>query len=488
MKKENQISPKIISLSFVVFVLLAITTFYIFAWTEPTTAPPGGNVAVPINTGGDSQYKTGKLGASASGVDPSYGLTIGSSGIKATGNSYFEGALTVTTDITANDDIIFNGELMPDGSTCANNQILQKIGADNWDCVNMPSGGTLSGSGTANYVSKWTAGTTLGNSQIFDNGTNVGIGTTGPDNKLEVRNGAIEIEYDNQDSKLRFHDPNNVWYSMGIDVSDGGKFKINYGGNIGDNSHITMMTNGNVGIGTTGPGEKLQVAGGMFWLTGLTENTANINGLGFWGGDNGGGIYARGTTGAGSLNIFNTAGSIYLATTGNVGIGTTAPVQRLTVAGQIAINDNNTRIYEGGGNAVRIQTNSGYIDIGPQNTSYAHIYTDRTSGFYFNEELRAPAFYYSSDVTLKDNIKPLENSLERILQLQGVSFNWKSGREYSIGLIAQDVEKIFPELVSEVDGLKSIEYGKLVAPLIESIKEQQKEIEELRLEIEKLKK
>ncbi|MBU1046033.1 hypothetical protein KJ616_02850 [Patescibacteria group bacterium] len=192
MKKENQISPKIVSLSFAILVLLLVSAFYIFAWTEPTTAPPGGNVAVPLNTGSDSQYKVGKLGAFTSGIDPSYGLTIGSSGIKATGNSYFEGALTATTDITANDDIVFNGELMPDGATCSNNQILQKIGADNWDCVNMPSGGTLSGSGTANYISKWTAGTTLGNSQIFDNGTGVGIGTSNPgSNKLYVNGNAF---------------------------------------------------------------------------------------------------------------------------------------------------------------------------------------------------------------------------------------------------------------------------------------------------------
>ncbi|MCX6738300.1 MAG: hypothetical protein NTY11_02710, partial [Candidatus Parcubacteria bacterium] len=90
MKKENQISPKVISLSFAVIVMLFVTAFYIFAWTEPTTAPPGGNVAVPINTGSDSQFKTGKLGASTTGIDASYGLTVGSSGIKATGVSYFE--------------------------------------------------------------------------------------------------------------------------------------------------------------------------------------------------------------------------------------------------------------------------------------------------------------------------------------------------------------------------------------------------------------
>ena len=432
MKKENQISPKIISLSFAVLVLLSVTAFYIFAWTEPTAPPPGGNVAVPLNTGGDSQYKTGKLGASATGVDPSYGLTVGSAGIKATGNSYFEGALTVTTDITANDDIIFNGELMPDGATCANNQILQKIGADNWDCVNMPGGG-ITGSGTANYVSKWTAGTVLGNSQIFDNGTNVGIGTTAPARKFQVSESAV------------------TW---GMRVQTGAGY-IDFGPASTGGAHIYT--------------DRAQ-----FYFNkplNLVTNPSRIIAYSTY-------PLALNAGGSDRLTILSN---------GNVGIGTTNPVQRLTVAGQIAVNDNNTRIYEGSGNAVRIQTNSGYIDIGPQNTSYAHIYTDRTSGFYFNEELRAPAFYYTSDIAFKEDVLPLENSLDKILDLQGVSFTWKDNREPSIGLIAQDVEEIFPEAVSGEEGEKAVNYGVLVAPLIEAIKEQQGQINELQAEIEQLK-
>jgi len=71
--------------------------------------------------------------------------------------------------------------------------------------------------------------------------------------------------------------------------------------------------------------------------------------------------------------------------------------------------------------------------------------------------------------------------------LQGVSFNWKENNEPSIGLIAQDVEKIFPEAVSGEEGSKAVNYGVLVAPLIEATKEQQKQIEALKAEIELLK-
>ena len=68
------------------------------------------------------------------------------------------------------------------------------------------------------------------------------------------------------------------------------------------------------------------------------------------------------------------------------------------------------------------------------------------------------------------------------MKLDGIYFDWKESGEKSIGLIAQDVEKVFPEIVNteEGTGLKSIEYAKLVAPLIEAVKEQQKMIDEQR--------
>ena len=91
----------------------------------------------------------------------------------------------------------------------------------------------------------------------------------------------------------------------------------------------------------------------------------------------------------------------------------------------------------------------------------------------------ATAYFYTSDKSLKKDIKPLDGALEKVTKLQGVSFAWKEDGKKSVGLVAQDVEKVYPELVgtNPSTGLKSVEYGNLVAPLIEAVKEQQKTIE-----------
>ena len=92
---------------------------------------------------------------------------------------------------------------------------------------------------------------------------------------------------------------------------------------------------------------------------------------------------------------------------------------------------------------------------------------------------------------LKENITPLQNVLDRVLQLNGVNFTWRSDDTHSpdIGFIAQDVQKIFPELVVEDknDGMLSVKYMNMTAVLTEAIKELHKELEEAKKEIEELK-
>ena len=76
----------------------------------------------------------------------------------------------------------------------------------------------------------------------------------------------------------------------------------------------------------------------------------------------------------------------------------------------------------------------------------------------------------NSDESIKTNIKPIENALEKVLQLRGVEFNYKEHGTKSIGVIAQEIEKVFPELVYGGE-IKSVAYQNLVAVLIEAIKE-----------------
>jgi hypothetical protein len=104
-----------------------------------------------------------------------------------------------------------------------------------------------------------------------------------------------------------------------------------------------------------------------------------------------------------------------------------------------------------------------------------------------NGHISAYAYWYLSDARFKTNVTSLNDTtaLAKILQLRPVTFNWinstAGNNGTQIGLIAQDVEKIFPEVVNTANetGLKSIEYGNLIAPVISAMQEQQKQISEL---------
>jgi len=113
-------------------------------------------------------------------------------------------------------------------------------------------------------------------------------------------------------------------------------------------------------------------------------------------------------------------------------------------------------------------------------------YADTSGNFY------AQGFYYSSDRNLKKNIQPLSGfqSLLNLERLQGVSFDWKSNGQPDLGLVAQDVQKVYPELVSNngVNGTLAVNYAGFIAPLIETVKLQQREIENLQQQIDELKK
>jgi hypothetical protein len=102
--------------------------------------------------------------------------------------------------------------------------------------------------------------------------------------------------------------------------------------------------------------------------------------------------------------------------------------------------------------------------------------------------------FYASDRTLKENIKPISNSLEKLNKLNGVSFDWvdeyiaeRGGedgyfvRKSDIGVIAQEVEEVLPEAVAtREDGIKAVKYERIIPLLIEAIKELQQQVNDLK--------
>jgi trimeric autotransporter adhesin len=101
----------------------------------------------------------------------------------------------------------------------------------------------------------------------------------------------------------------------------------------------------------------------------------------------------------------------------------------------------------------------------------------------------ATSYLTSSDRNLKTDIIPLSGALEKILTLRGYSFSWKSDNRKDIGIIAQEVESAYPDLVhtDPKSGYKSVEYANLIAPMIEAMREQQSIIEKQQQEIDALK-
>lgn len=104
-----------------------------------------------------------------------------------------------------------------------------------------------------------------------------------------------------------------------------------------------------------------------------------------------------------------------------------------------------------------------------------------------NGSIRCVSLTQTSDVRLKKSIAPLMNTLDKVIALRGVRYQWKDG-DYSesqssesseIGLIGQEVESVYPELVAtDSDGYVSLNYSRLTAVLVEAIKEQQQLIQQ----------
>jgi len=226
---------------------------------------------------------------------------------------------------------------------------------------------------------------------------------------------------------------------------------------------ITILRNGNTGVGTTTPAGRLHVFNGSSGTTGpylpmvVENNSSTYINLLCPATDEEGILFGKAGNPAHGGIIYNNAGNtdgfqfrtngnvarMVITSAGNIGIGTIAPSEKLFVNGNV----------------------------------------------------KASAYLTISDIRYKKNIEPLKYSLEKVLQLQAVSYDIKkefqntSDTNKQIGFIAQDIEEIIPEVVqTSNDGYKAIDYSRLTAVLAGAIKEQQIQIEELKLEVRELKK
>ena len=162
----------------------------------------------------------------------------------------------------------------------------------------------------------------------------------------------------------------------------------------------------------------------------------------------------------------------------------------MTVAGNItAVN-----YYGNGANLTGISAGLSVSDDTSTNATRYILFDDATSGtisainvssskLTFNPSsgtLSATIFTSTSDERVKTNIRPITNALDITEQLSGVRFNWKENNLPSLGLIAQEVEKVLPEVVNtDSEDMKSINYSSLVSLLVEAIKELNQKVENL---------
>ena len=158
--------------------------------------------------------------------------------------------------------------------------------------------------------------------------------------------------------------------------------------------------------------------------------------------------------------------------------------------------DNNTGVYRIGADEVGVSAGGAErMRVTALGVGVLGGVPTATNAIVVNGKVKSTGINETSDGRLKKNIVPIESALTKILSLKGVTYDWRMeefpernflvGKQY--GLIAQELEKIIPELVdTDEEGWKSIEYSHLVPVLIEAIKEQQAIIANQQLELTSL--
>ncbi len=392
--------------------------------------------------------------------------------------------------------------------------------------------------------------------RITDEGL-VGVGNSDPQEALSVSSSTMSTlqEYDlfsiGDDTLAN----RRAVFSYYVANSDNASY-LGIRGKANGGSHLVIQGDGDVGVGTASPQAKLAIEGDILINDGTAQanyvlTSVDASGVAQW----------RDIAAIPGSGYWTQSGSDLYAnnTIWEVGIGNSAPQDKLHVTGDVRIENGALAIDDGtnvmnvlaqfgtfnGGHNIQLQSGATFVlgsgegasnlvsrSLVSDGTENLHIASDQDISFWTNVQVvgsetellflsrngvigindTSPDVSYdlniagdaiaakwdtSSDIRLKKNITPLYNVLDALQNINGVRFDWRT-EEYpdrgfdedrQIGLIAQEVEAFFPELVTTGDeGYKSVAYDQMVPILLEAIKEQQGQIADLQAQIDELRK
>ncbi len=451
------------------------------------------------------------------------------------------------------------------------------VSADASGNLSVTSGSAITGSGTTNYIARWTpSGSVLGIGTLYDDGTYVGVGTSSPGAyKLNV-NGDLGISGDGAIIGIGSGGGIAPRISYGYSSSASGGYGSMAVGYIAQATGVVSMALGQSvtasGYGAIAIGQSVTASGSNATAIGYNNTAAAANSTAM-------GAYmttSSAATNSFGINLSNTSYSITNPNTmavmgGNVGIGTVAPNAPLQFASavanrkivlfetanndhqyyglginagvlryQVAATTNDHVFYAGTSTTtstelMRIQ-GTGEVGIGVSNPAYklevngnvkidgTQLYIGTSTTQYFfgiagsymgctdhfipnntnTQDLGTTSWRWrtlycvnspnvSSDRRLKENINNVGYGLNEIMKLRPVTYNLKSDKVKNIklGLIAQEVQSIIPEVVEEgKDSQKmlGVHYSDLIPVLIKAIQEQEQKIQDLQKKVELLEK